>query len=204
MTWAASGLDRSAPWFATPHVAWVVCRSAGALDTTPDESRLSCQQLPGVCRPLTSPRSPLVALPNAPLPANRLCAISLPQSSNRHNPGDCVPPSQCAIGGGVSVSGYGTSSTPHAPLRSMRLPLIVSKRPPATTIPVPTGPSSAVPAPGTFGLLLSWIQLSRKNVHERVPLDPGHEPSCGGGASSLFWLFVEMPVLLWSHSESSS
>ena len=29
----------------------------------------------------------------------------------------------------------------------------------------------------------------------------GHEPSCGSGASSLFWLFVTIPVLLRSHSE---
>ena len=37
------------------------------------------------------------------------------------------------------------------------------------------------------------------------PVPPfGQAPSCGEGASSLFWLLVTMPLALWSHSESFS
>jgi hypothetical protein len=32
---------------------------------------------------------------------------------------------------------------------------------------------------------------------------PGQTPSCGLGASALFWLFVSKPSLLWSNSEFS-
>src|SRR4051794_36294531 len=91
---------------------------------------------------------------------------------------------------------------PQAPLWTTLLRLTVSPRTPARTTPVPTGPSAADPEPGTFGLLLSWIELSWMNVHEVVVL-LGHQPSAGEGASSLFWLFVTMPVLLWSHSDFS-
>ena len=35
----------------------------------------------------------------------------------------------------------------------------------------------AVPEPGASGLLLSWIQFSRKNVHDPVPFGPG--AACG-------------------------
>jgi hypothetical protein len=44
---------------------------------------------------------------------------------------------------------------PHALLLTKRLPMIVSKRPPDTDMPVPTGPAAAEPAAGTLGLLLS-------------------------------------------------
>jgi len=81
----------------------------------------------------------------------------------------------------------------------------VSFRPPASTIPVPTGPSAAEPARGTFGLLLSWMLFLRKSVHEWLPVGPmrlsGQAPSCGEGASSLFWLLAEMPQVFSSHSD---
>src|SRR5262245_48782081 len=117
------------------------------------------------------------------------------------------PPSQCATGGGGPASGYGTTRMPHDPWFCTRLSMTVSFRPPASTMPVPTGPNAAEPAFGTFGLLLSWMKFPRKSVQECEPVgptpSPGHAPSCGEGASSLFWLLVEMPVLLSFHSESS-
>src|SRR5689334_18869135 len=213
MTWSESGLSRSAPAFGTPHIVCVAARSTGAV-VSPAASWLSCQQLPTSCWPLRSARSPFVSLPKNSLPANELPTISLAKSSKKHftpreprRPvGFRSPPRQSAIGGGLaSVSGKGTASIAHAPLCSKRLPTTVSCRPPAITIPVPTGPRSAEPAAGTFGLLLSWMKLPTKKVHDPmtgVPVTPaGHAPSCGEGASSLFWLFVEMPVLLWSNSE---
>src|ERR1051326_488633 len=117
------------------------------------------------------------------------------------------PPSQCATGGGGPGAGYGTTRMPHEPWFSPRLSMIVSFRPPASTIPVPTGPNAAEPAAGTSGLLLSWMKFPRNRVQECEPVGPtpppGQTPSCGEGASSLFWLLVEMPVLLPFHSESS-
>ena len=90
----------------------------------------------------------------------------------------------------------------------MRLPITVSWRPPASTMPVPTGPSAAVPERGTFGLLLSWMSFLRKSVQEWLPVGPlsppGQAPSCGDGASSLFWLLVTMPQVFSSHSDFST
>src|SRR3954462_8881352 len=53
--------------------------------------------------------------------------------------GSWVPPWQWAIGGGVSVSGYGTSRMPQAPLWVTVLFITVSLRPPAMMIPEPIG-----------------------------------------------------------------
>src|SRR5947209_7122470 len=81
-------------------------------------------------------------------------------------------------------------------------------RVPASTIPDPTGALPArplAPAPGTLGLLLSWIELCMKIVH---PADPGttgvepdgQEPISGEGWSSLFWELETRPLRLWSNS----
>src|ERR1700692_4454978 len=87
----------------------------------------------------------------------------------------------------------------------MCLPLTVSSRPPAMTTPLPTGPASAEPVVGTFGLLLSWTEFFVNSQQECLPVGPlppfGHAPSCGGGASSLFWLLVTKPDWLLSNSE---
>src|SRR3954452_77363 len=91
---------------------------------------------------------------------------------------------------------------PHALLCVTRLWTSVSNRPPAMTMPVPTGPAAADPASGTLGSLLSCTKLLRQISHEDVPVGPlpdGHEPSCGDGASSLFCELVTMPVALSSH-----
>ena len=64
-------------------------------------------------------------------------------------------PSHVVPGSGVPLSGKGSMSMPHAPLFSNTLFMMVSKRPPAIVIPVPTGPRLALPEAGTFGLLLS-------------------------------------------------
>src|SRR5438093_12450466 len=109
-----------------------------------------------------------------------------------------MPPWQWAIGGGCPMSGYGTSRIPQAPFLYTRLPLTVSSRPPAITTPLPTGPASAEPEVGTFGLLLSCTRLLVNTQQELVPVGPfslalGHLPSCGEGASSLFWLLVTNP-----------
>src|SRR5262249_11532922 len=102
----------------------------------------------------------------------------------------------------------GTTSTPQAPWFWMRLALTVSLRPPARIMPVPTGPRAAEPERGTFGLLLSWMKFRLKNVHDPVPRGPrcpfGQAPLCGDGASSLFWLLVEMPHVFPVHSERST
>src|SRR4051794_33834521 len=87
----------------------------------------------------------------------------------------------------------------------MVLPLTVSLRPPAITTPLPTGPASAEPVVGTFGLLLSCTEFLVKSQQECVPVGPvppfGQAPSCGEGASSLFWLLVTKPDWLLSNSE---
>ena len=104
--------------------------------------------------------------------------------------------------GGTSVSGYGVVRMPHALLFVTLLFTTVSKRPPAMTIPVPTGPAAADPASGTFGSLLSCTKLLRHTSQDDVPVGPfpdGHEPSCGEGASSLFCELLTMPVALSSH-----
>src|SRR5436305_7467876 len=101
--------------------------------------------------------------------------------------------------GGTSVSGYGVVMIPQAPLSWMVLLTTVSKRPPAMTMPVPTGPADAAPVScGTFGLLLSCTSLCRQISHDPPPL--GHEPSCGDGASSLFCELLTIPLWLSSHS----
>src|SRR5262249_47450635 len=180
-------------------VCW---RGWGAVVTWPLRVRLVCQQFPGSWRALRSARSPLVSLAKDPLWSSSFPATSLPHASKKQNPGDAVPPSQWGIGGGVSVSGNGTTKMPQAPLFATRLLRTWSLRPPAITTPVPTGPSAAVPDCGTFGLLLSCTKLSRNRVHDRDRA-VGQAPSWGDGASSLFWLFVTIPALLPSHSECS-
>src|SRR5947208_4256991 len=102
-----------------------------------------------------------------------------------------APPWQCCPMslGGTSVSGYGVVRMPQALLCVTRLCTSVSNRPPAMTMPVPTGPAAADPASGTLGSLLSCTQLLRQISHEDVPVGPlpyGHEPYCGDGTSSLF------------------
>src|SRR3954467_10950003 len=83
--------------------------------------------------------------------------------------------------------------------------MTVSVRPPAMTMPVPGGPSEAEPVLGTETLLLSCTKLFVNIQQECEPVGPvpplGQTPSCGDGASSLFWLFVLTPVLFWSNSE---
>src|ERR1700676_405040 len=87
----------------------------------------------------------------------------------------------------------------------MRLPLTMSLRPPEITTPLPTGAASAEPVVGTFGLLLSCTEFFVNSQQEWVPVGPvppfGHAPSCGEGASSLFWLLVMKPDLLLLNSE---
>ena len=68
-----------------------------------------------------------------------------------------TPPSQCEIGGGVSVSMNGTTSTAQLPLRTKRLPdhgVVATTR----DHDARPGRAEARPLPelGTFGLLLSW------------------------------------------------
>ena len=60
---------------------------------------------------------------------------------------------------GVLESGYGIIRKPQAPLLENVLSMTVSLRPPDSVMPVPVGPWPAVPASGTFGLLLSWTLL---------------------------------------------
>src|SRR5262245_47887397 len=99
----------------------------------------------------------------------------------------------------------GTVSTAELLLFQNWLPVTVSNRPPEITRPTPIGPRSAEPDEGTLGLLLSCTLLCWKTQHETVPVGPvsesGQCPLCGDGASSLFWLLVEKPVLLLSNSE---
>src|ERR1700722_13532361 len=87
----------------------------------------------------------------------------------------------------------------------MWLALTASSRPPAITTPLPTGPASAEPVVGTFGLLLSCTEFFLNTQQECVPVGPvpppGQIPSCGEGASSLFWLLVTNPDWLLSNSE---
>ncbi|MGZ6651555.1 MAG: hypothetical protein ACXVHB_29435 [Solirubrobacteraceae bacterium] len=108
---------------------------------------------------------------------------------------------------GGPLSGNGKKITPQAPLLTKRLSISVSLRPPETETPVPTGPSAAVPAPGTLGLL-SWTKLFVNTQHVGAPatggLTPGGQaPFCGGGLSP-FWLLVSNPSLLLSNSEFST
>src|SRR5206468_1540388 len=146
-------------------------------------------------------RSPFVGFPKKPLFWSRFPVVTLPLASNRQTGPDWMPPSQCAIGGGVSVSGKSWVTIPQAPWFSTTLSSIVSNMPPTISMPVPTGASPEIPAAGTFGLLLSCTWFRRKIVHEPVP--PGHCPFCGGGASSLLSELGTIPALFWSHSESS-
>src|SRR4051794_33016224 len=97
---------------------------------------------------------------------------------------------------------------PQAPLFEKRLLITVLLRPPEIDTPVPVGPAAALPAAGTLGLLLSWTLLCLNTQQEWVfviGLVPffGHAPSCGDGESSLFWLLVSNPSLLWSNCEFS-
>src|SRR5919108_18979 len=79
-------------------------------------------------------------------------------------------------------------------------------RSPDSTIPLPTGPVPATPVVGTFGLLLSCTRFFVNSQQLCVPVGPvspalGHTPSCGEGASSLFWLLLTKPDLLLLNSE---
>ena len=120
---------------------------------------------------------------------------------NVQTPPESVPPSQCEMGGGVSVSGKSCVTMPHAPWFSTTLSWMVSNWPPEISIPAPTGASPEIPAAGTFGLLLSCTWFRWMKVQDPVP--PGQSPLCGGGASSLLSELGTMPALFRSHSESS-
>src|SRR3984893_7159418 len=79
-------------------------------------------------------------------------------------------------------------------------------RSPASTTPLPTGPASAEPVDGTFGLLLSCTRFLVNSQQLGEPVGPfspllGHFPSCGEGWSSLFWLLLTKPDLLLLNSE---
>src|SRR5438270_11021981 len=74
-------------------------------------------------------------------------------------------------------------------------------RSPESTTPLPTGPAPATPVVGTLGLLLSCTEFFVNSQQLCVPVGPvspslGHDPSCGEGASSLFWLLLTNPDLL--------
>src|SRR5436309_4321330 len=88
-----------------------------------------------------------------------------------------MPPSQLEMGGGSSWSGRSATSTPHDPLCTIRFWESEMYSVPARTMPDPTGddPASPLPAPGTFGLLLSWMKLCSNTVQLDVPV--GHVPS---------------------------
>src|SRR5579884_310421 len=106
---------------------------------------------------------------------------------------------------GGPLSGNGTRMLPHALLRTNRLSITVSLRPPEIDMPVPTGPAAAKPAPGTLGLLLSCTKLCMNTQQEWVWVIRliwwwGQAPFCGGGLSP-FWLLVSNPSSLWSNSE---
>ncbi len=88
------------------------------------------------------------------------------------------------------------------------LSMTVSLRPPDRVMPVPTGPWLAVPAWGTFGLLLSCTLLCMNTQHEWVwviGLVPpfGQAPFCGAGGSPAIWVLVSNPSLLLSNCEFS-
>src|SRR2546422_10533502 len=87
----------------------------------------------------------------------------------------------------------------------MVFPLTMSLRPPEITTPLPTGPFPATPVVGTLGLLLSCTEFFVNSQQLCVPVGPvppfGHSPSCGEGASSLFWLLLTKPDLLLLNSE---
>ena len=55
---------------------------------------------------------------------------------------------------------------PHAPLLRKVLFITVSLLPPAMVMPVPVGPSAALPALGVFGLLLFSNTLFITTQHE--------------------------------------
>src|ERR1700730_13047749 len=78
-------------------------------------------------------------------------------------------------------------------------------RSPESTIPLPTGPASALPVLGTFGLLLSCTRFFVNSQQFDVPVGPfspfGHCPFCGEGWSSLFWLLLTKPAWLLLNSE---
>ena len=161
ITWRSVGCRDRRPPMGDAAGAFVCCRSAGAV-VRPSGSLVLVPAVAGrrAAREI-SPRSPFVGLPNPPLFLNVLCDdVVAPGSRSSTEPASRKfvgsPPWQWAMGGGVSVSGNGTTSTAQLPLLSNRLPTTVSLRPPAITMPVPGGPSSALPEPGTFGLLLSW------------------------------------------------
>src|SRR5438270_3604362 len=114
-----------------------------------------------------------------------------------------MPPRQCTTTSCSSAAGYGTRITPKERLLETWLPLTMSLRPPEMTTPLPTGPASAEPVVGTFGLLLSCTVFFVNSQQECVPVGPipplGQAPSCGEGASSLFWLLVTKPDWLLSN-----
>src|ERR1044071_6521468 len=106
-----------------------------------------------------------------------------------------MPPWQCTLGGGVSVSGESWMTIPKEPLSKTRVCNIVVWLPPEISMPVPTGAVPATPEAGVLGSLLSCTRLSWMIVHERLGA-PGQAPFWGGGASSLFRLLGTMPDAL--------
>src|ERR1700719_3930909 len=102
---------------------------------------------------------------------------------------------------------------PQAPLPANVLPTTRSLWPPAIDMPVPTSPG-ALGEVGVAPLLLLTIRLlsSSQQMFLRcapggglgLVLPPGQSPSCGEGASSLFWLWVAKPSSLLLNSEFST
>src|ERR1700741_5657612 len=94
---------------------------------------------------------------------------------------------------------------PHALLPANVFSVTRSLRPPASVMPVPSRPG-APPEVGVPPLLFSMIRLwvitqqmflrCAPGGGEGFSLPSGHRPSCGAGASSLFWLVVGEPSSL--------
>src|SRR5580692_3820460 len=70
-------------------------------------------------------------------------------------------------------------------------------------IPVPVGPSPAVPEIGTFGLLLFSRTLRVNTQHRACEAAPAQRPSWGGGGSPVRAVLVSKPSLLSSNIEFS-
>ena len=84
ITWADRSLASVAPAFWAPHVPLTCSMFAGAL-VRATASMLSWKQLPGSWGSARFPRSPLVGLPNEPLPLKVLWATSLPHGAYNLN-----------------------------------------------------------------------------------------------------------------------
>src|ERR1700674_2328972 len=94
---------------------------------------------------------------------------------------------------------------PQAPLSRNLLEEMVSNRPPEIVIPVPVGPSPAVPEIGTLGLLLLstrfWVNTQHMLLEVVTLVAPGHRPFWGGGGSPVRAVLVSNPSLLSSKTE---